>query len=148
MRWSRKKPLAAGDAVPDLRLELLGGGEEPLRSAGRTVLAFFKVTCPVCQFALPYLARIHPAVKVRAVSQNDAADSAEFARYYGVTYPMLLDPEDDFPASNAFGIDHVPAIFIVDDGRIERVINGWSRDEMLALGALRQDENVPAWKAG
>ena len=42
--------LVAGAAVPDLRLAVLGGGEVSLRDEGAVLLAFFKISCPVCQF--------------------------------------------------------------------------------------------------
>jgi hypothetical protein len=46
-------------------------------------------------------------------------------------------------------------MFLVEpEGAIARVIEGWSRMDMEALGAaagialLRAEDNVPAWKAG
>ena len=91
-----------------------------------------------------------------AISQNDARDTREFNRSFGVTIPTLLDSEDeDFPASNAYGIASVPTMFLVEgDGKISRVTEGWSKLDMEALGAaagialFRADDDVPAWKAG
>ena len=141
--------LAAGAAVPDLRLAVVEGREVSLRGEGAVLLAFFKISCPVCQFTLPYLNRIHPGRKVCGVSQNDARDTLEFAEHFGLTFPILLDPEDSFPASNAFGISHVPTLFLCGgDGRIEQVIEGWRKKDMVAIGAVATSENVPAWKAG
>ena len=143
------RSLAPGAPVPDLRLVVLGGGEVSLREAGRVLLAFFKISCPVCQFTLPYLNRVQPAGKVFGVSQNDAADTREFAGHFKLAFPMLLDPEYDFPASHAFGITHVPSLFLCGaGGRIEQVIEGWSKRDMEAMGAVASGENVPAWKAG
>lgn len=122
------------------------------------LLAFFKITCPVCQFTFPYLERLQQAgsLPVFGVSQNDAEDTAEFNREFKLTMPMLLDLEEDgFPASNAFGISNVPTLFVVAaDGTIERVVEGWSKQDMEGLGRLagttvfRPGDNVPAWKAG
>jgi len=149
MPKSGLKQLGPGDVVPDLRLETLRGGSESLREAGGVLLVFFKISCPVCQLTLPYLQRIHPATKVWGVSQNGADDTQEFADYYKLTFPILLDPEDRFPASNAFGITHVPTTFLLaGSGRIDRVIEGWNRQEMQSLGAVTASDNVPAWKAG
>jgi len=143
------KRLDTGDTAPNLRLRKLEGGEESLRAEGSVLLAFFKISCPVCQFTLPYLNRIHPGVKVWAISQNDAEDTRDFAQQFGLTLPILLDPEDRFPASNAFGITHVPTMFLLGpDGRIEKAFDGWNKQEMEALGALRPSDSVPAWKAG
>ncbi|MBS1857883.1 MAG: TlpA family protein disulfide reductase [Acidobacteria bacterium] len=144
----RGQMLQPGDEAPDLRLEKLGGGEESLREAGGVLLVFFKISCPVCQFTLPYLDRLHPGVRVWAISQNDAGDTRDFARHFRLTLPILLDPEDRFPASNAFGITSVPTLFQLGGGRVEKVIEGWDRKEMAALGAVRDGDNVPAFKAG
>jgi peroxiredoxin len=141
--------LSAGAATPELRLAVLGGGEVSLHSEGSVLLAFFKISCPVCQFTLPYLNRIHPAQKVWGVSQNSARDTRDFVEYFKLAFPILLDPEGTFPASNAFGITHVPTLFHCGgDGRIEQVTEGWNKQDMLALGVVAAGENVPAWKAG
>jgi peroxiredoxin len=143
------KQLDLGDMAPDLRLELLGGGEESLRANQPALLVFFKISCPTCQYTLPYLERVPPGIRIRGISQNDAGDTREFAEHFGLTFPILLDPESRFPASNAFGITHVPTIFLLEpDGRIRKVIEGWSKADMVELGAIGAAENVPAWKAG
>jgi peroxiredoxin len=143
------KQLEVGDMAPDLRLELLGGGQESLRSDEPVLLVFFKVSCPTCQYTLPYLERVASGIKVRGISQNDAEGTREFAEQFGLTLPILLDPEGRFPASNAFGIAHVPTMFLLEPGgRIQRVIEGWTKRDMVDLGAVGAAENVPAWKAG
>jgi len=144
-----RKTLAAGDKVPDLRLPRLEGGEQSLLAHTPALLAFFKISCPICQFTLPFVERLHPNLRIYGISQDDAGDTREFNEAFHLTFPTLLDPEDDFPASNAFGITHVPTMFLIQpDGRIGRVIEGWNKNEMEQLGALRETDNVPAWKAG
>jgi peroxiredoxin len=160
---SRRQPrlLEPGSPAPAFRLKSLEGGESTLAewtARGRVLLTFFKVTCPVCQMTLPFLERIHLSgnLAVCAISQNDAADTREFHQYFGVTLPTLLDSEEeDFPASNAYGLTNVPTLFLVEpDGVISRVIEGWSKMDMQSLGELagmalfRAEDNVPAWKAG
>jgi peroxiredoxin len=112
----------------------------------------------VCQMTMPFLERLHASGKlaVRGISQHGSPDTREFNEYYGVTFDTLLDSEDEgYPASNAYGISSVPTMFLVEpDGRISRVIEGWSKADMEALGAavgvnlFRREDNVPAWKAG
>ena len=162
MASRRQRPLLdAGTRAPDFQLSRLEGGEASFAevAAGRPVLlAFFKVTCPVCQLTMPFLERLHAsgALTICGVSQNDAADTREFNGYFGVSFATLLDVEDeDFPASNAYGVSSVPSMFLVEpDGVISRVMEGWNKKEMASLGeaagiALFQpEENVPAWKAG
>ena len=121
-------------------------------------LAFFKVNCPVCQLTFPFLERIHTAggIPIVGISQNCPEDTTEFAREFGVTFPLLLDQEaQGFPASNDYGISSVPTMFLVEpNGSVSRVIEGWNRSEIQWLGAkagvnpIRPDDNVPAWKAG
>ena len=162
MFFRKKSPLPQpGTHAPEFRLARLEGGEVALAdllAEGPAALAFFKVSCPVCQMTLPFLDRIHAAggLRVYGISQNDAEDTREFAQHYGLRFPMLLDSEDDrFPASNAYGISHVPTTFLVEpDGTVARVVEGWIKQDILWLGArvgvnpIAADDNVPEWKAG
>jgi peroxiredoxin len=153
--------LAAGARAPQFELARLGGGSVRLADLlenGPVLLGFFKINCPVCQLTFPFLERIHAAggLPIYGVSQNDEADTRWFMEEYGITFPMLLDSEESgYPASNGFGISHVPTLFLVErDGTIGRVIESWNREEVAALGAhagvavMRPTDNVPAFKAG
>ena len=159
-RKKLQKP-EVGTQAPEFRLKRLGGGEvalADLRAEGPALLVFFKVSCPVCQMTLPFLERIHEGggLRIYGVSQNDAQDTREFAEHYGLRFPMLLDSEDDrFPASNAYGLSHVPTSFLVEpDGTVGRVIDGWVKQDILWLGArvgvnpIAHEDHVPEWKAG
>jgi peroxiredoxin len=150
-----------GTLAPGFRLAALDGGEvtlAELTATGPVLLAFFKVTCPVCQLTVPYLERLHQqgGLRIYGISQNEPVDTREFNRHFGVTFPTLLDSEDaGYPASNAYGISSVPTMFLVNsDGSLERVLEGWNRIDMAALGdragmiLFHAEDNVPAWKAG
>ena len=99
---------------------------------------------------LPFLERANGTARIFGISQNGIEDTREFNRRFELTFPMLLDREEDgFPAGNSFGITHVPTIFASGmDDRIERVIEGWNKQEMERLGVVRESDHVPAWKAG
>jgi peroxiredoxin len=153
--------LDPGSRAPDFRLARLEGGEATLAeltARGRVLLVFFKVTCPVCQLTIPFLERlnVNGTLSICGISQNDAADTREFNTYFGVSFATLLDAEEsDFQVSHAYGISSVPTIFLVEpDGTISRVIEGWSKMDMEALGTsagitlFRSEDNVPMWKAG
>lgn len=159
--WKKTKRVDVGSKAPDFRLTQLDGIDATLSGlveTGPVVLAFFKISCPVCQFTLPYLERIHAsgALRIYGISQNDEEDTREFARHFGLTFPLLLDREDDrFPASNAYGITHVPTLYLVGRaGMVVRLMEGWTRQDIQWLGAqagmdpIRADEAVPEWKAG
>ena len=122
------------------------------------LLVFFKITCPVCQLTMPFLERLHAAGTLPSAEfrRTMPPTRGEFLSYFGAAFPTLLDSEDEgFPASNAYGISSVPTMFLVEPGGvISRVIEGWNRIDMEALGAaagialFRPGDNVPAWKAG
>ena len=153
--------LEPGSRAPEFRLELLSGGAGTLTeilTGGPVLLAFFKISCPVCQMTFPFLERIHAsgAVRIFGISQNDASDTREFNQEFGVTFPTLLDSEDSgFPASNDYGISSVPTMFQVEPGGIiSNVMEGWRKKDIEALaaptgaGLFRPGEYVPEWKAG
>ena len=119
--------LAPGKSAPDFALDTLDGKKFSLQDAldrGPVVAAFFKVSCPTCQYTFPYLERLYKAygnknVILVGVSQNDKKDTAAFVREYGITFPILLDDIRTYSVSNAFGLTNVPTIFwIARDGEI------------------------------
>jgi len=162
--------IVAGKRAPSFSLPLMLGGQFSLAETlgrGPVVLAFFKISCPVCQFAFPYLERVNQAVKgknitIIGVSQNSKEDTAAFAREYGITFPIALDDPRKYPASNAYGITNVPSVFYVaKDGGIEISSVGWSRSDLEQIArrvgeeakagkieVIRVGEDVPAFKAG
>lgn len=161
--WKQRRTLDVGSQAPDFQLRDLTGQSRSLRetlAAGPAVLAFFKITCPVCQFTLPFLDRLHSAgnqsVQFIGISQDDADDTRSFNREFAVTFPTLLDEEArGYAASNAFGISVVPALFLIEpDGRISWTLEGFSRKELEDLGRrvgmspFRPGEPVPEWKGG
>jgi len=106
------------------------------------LLAFFKTSCPTCRLAWPYLQRLHAAyggtaAKVVGVSQNGAAESEDFFEEFGkATFDLVLDPEPEFAASNAFHVEAVPHIVLVSSaGSLEEIFSGWSKGKMEALGS-------------
>ena len=111
--------LTAGSSVSDFRLRLVDGGETGLRdliAGGPVLLAFFKVSCPVCQLTLPFLERIRSSgrLPIFAVSQNDADDTRAFQHRFGVALPTLLDSEKDgFPVSNAKALTKTLALEVL-----------------------------------
>ena len=126
--------LATGTKAPEFELKTLDGKRFSLAESlaqGPVVLAFFKVSCPTCQYAFPFLQRLQQAyankgVSLIGISQNNAADTSAFVKEFGVTFPVLLDEQDTYPVSNAYGITNVPTVFwIAQDGEIEVSSVGW-----------------------
>ena len=154
--------LITGKLAPDFTLPTLDGKQTSLHhllKQGPVVLAFFKVSCPVCQYAFPMYERVAQAHKnggaaFLGVCQNGASDAKAFAREYGVTFPIAIDYDaNHYAVSNAYGLTNVPTLFYVDkDGEIEVSSVGWSKpdvDEVNAkLAALRQQKPPTLWRSG
>lgn len=160
--------MRAGQLAPDFTLARLENGAVGgtsdlgnLLADGPAMLVFFKSTCPVCQMTLPILERIHRgrtpgSLDLFGVSQDDAETTQEFASEFEISFPMLLDTEETgYPASNAYGLAHVPSLFLVDrDRRIVWSLEGFNKRELLEVAGsagvslFLPGENVPEWKAG
>ena len=130
--------LATGTKAPEFELKTLDGKAFSLSAElarGAVVLAFFKVSCPTCQYAFPFLERLHKAyggkgVALVGVSQNSAKDTAAFNKEFGITFPVLLDDTSSYPVSNAYGLTNVPTVFwIAQDHEIEVSSVGWVKAE-------------------
>ena len=130
--------LTAGEKAPEFELKTIDGKKFVLReelAQGPVVLAFFKVSCPVCQYAFPFLERLYKAygnkgAKLVGVSQNDVKETAAFNEEFGVTFPVLLDPHENYPVSNAYGLTNVPTVlWIAQDGDIEVSSVGWVKKD-------------------
>ena len=106
---------------------------------GPVVLVFFKNSCPVCQYALPFLERLFQAnrganVTVLGISQDKASDTKAFMREYGVTFPIALDDPAHYKVSNAYGLTNVPTVFyIAPSGEIEVSSVSWSKADVEAV---------------
>jgi peroxiredoxin len=143
--------LAEGKQAPDFNLTSVDGKPFSLRDAlaqGPVVAAFFKVSCPVCQYAFPFLDRIYKnyggrKVAFVGVSQNDKKDTTNFMKQFGVTFPVLLDDTKTFPVSNAYGLTNVPTIFwIAPDGEIQVSSVGWSRRDIEEIARKASKANA------
>jgi peroxiredoxin len=154
-----KSLIAAGAKAPSFLLPGLAGSTQSLQdilAGGPALLAFFKISCPVCQLTVPYLERLsaNKTFRVIGISQDEAGATRGFAGRFGLTFPMLLDL-DDYAASNAYGISSVPTLFVVEpDGIVTKSFAGFSKRDFEELGtragvvAFGAEDHVPEWKAG
>jgi len=134
--------LAAGKTAPDFKLNTLDGKSFSLKDTlaqAPVVLAFFKVSCPTCQYAFPFYERLFRAYKNQhvtliGVSQNNAEETAAFAKEFGISFPLLLEDTRSYPVSNAYRISNVPTLFwIARDGTIDITSVGWVKPEFEAI---------------
>ncbi len=106
--------------------------------SGPALIAFFKTDCPACHLALRYLDTlsrgIAPGDRVVAVSQNDRTSTDKLIRSLGADLPLRLD--HDLKASVAFGLEAVPALFLLDEsGRIAASTQGFDKADLNRLGS-------------
>lgn len=152
--------LPPGKPAPPISLTTIDGKHVSLAEAlakGPVLAAFFKVSCPVCQFTFPFLERMYEMFggenfTVWAISQNDAEDTREFLDKYGVRFPALLD-EKGYPASNQYGLTNVPTAFLIaPDGKIQISSVGFSKADLekIATAAARATgkPSAPLFKPG
>ena len=153
--------LTVGKKAPEFELKTLDGKRFSLSeelARGAVALAFFKVSCPICQYAFPYLARLHKAYRQKGytlvgVSQNNAKETAAFNKEFGITFPTLLDDTRSYPVSNAYGLTNVPTLFwIARDGKIEVSSVGWVKADLEAVNRKMAEAGkisvTPVFKPG
>lgn len=150
--------LAAGDQAPEFTLPELGGGEGSLARSKPVLVTIYKVSCPTCQLALPFLNRLHASASLEQVliSQDDERATAAFRDAFGIGLRTLIDSRAaGYAVSNAFGIESVPAMFVVEPGgRISQAWTGFSKKDLEAVAAragmpiFEAGESTPEWKPG
>jgi peroxiredoxin len=154
--------LAEGALAPDFELRSVVSGESKglrqnlLASGNPVLLAFFKISCPVCQFAFPFLQRIAGGelLTVAGISQDDVGGTSEFNEEFGISLESFIDPRP-YRVSSAYRITNVPSMFLVEpDGRISRTSVGFSKAALEEFGRragmapFHDDELIPAFRPG
>jgi len=131
--------LTAGSQAPEISLPSLDGSKFSLRDAlkrGPVLAAFFKISCPTCQYTFPFLERLHKnyggqKISIVGVSQNNERDTKPFLKEFGVTFSTLLDDPNGYAVSNAYGLTNVPTLFLIgQNGKIEVTSVGWVKQEI------------------
>jgi len=153
--------LNAGVRAPEFSLPTVDGKTVSLADElrkGPVLLAFFKVGCPVCQYAFPYYERMYQAnrdagVSFIGISQDNATDTKVFLKEFGVTFPVALDNPANYAVSNAYGLTNVPTLFYIDpSGEIEVSSVSWSKADVEAINArlAERRRQAPAllWRKG
>lgn len=152
--------LPAGTKAPEFSLPGVDGSNFSLQAGlqqGPVLVAFFKVSCPTCQYTFPFLERIQQAhggkkIAIVGISQNNKSETASFLKEYGVTFPTLLDDPNGYAVSNAYGLTNVPSIFLIGQkGQIETTSVGWVKQDIEAINrklAGQQADPPPIFKAG
>ena len=158
-----------GVTAPAFALGGVNGQSYALADAlkkGPVLAAFFKVSCPVCQFTFPFLERLYETygdtkVTFWGISQDKAADTREFLNEFGVKFPSLIDA-DGYAVSKQYGLTNVPSIFLIQpDGKVHTASVGFAKRDLETIGAelakvsgkapqpvFLPGENVPDYRPG
>jgi peroxiredoxin len=166
---STKTTIRTGEKAPSVSLPDTEGQAHSLPQAltkGPVLLAFFKVGCPTCQYAFPFIERLHRqfanhGAAFWGISQDDQAASRDFASRYGLSFPILIDRKP-YEVSNDYGVGYTPTLFLVaPDGQVKLTGDGFSKQDLIqtqkwlsqSLSATPGDlflpgEQVPEFKPG
>ena len=138
---ARMAATAAGKTAPPIELADTDGKQHSLHPAlakGPVLAAFFKVSCPTCQYTFPFVERIYQqmrdkGVQVWGISQDNAPDSQRFAREYDITFPILID-DDHYETSLEYGVKYVPTLFLIaPDGHVQISSEGFTKADLLEI---------------
>ena len=116
--------LEAGTQAPQFELPAMDGSKFSLQDAltrGPVLAVFFKNSCPVCQYALPYFERIYKTygkgkLSIVGISQNDKKDTAEFMKRYGMYFSNASRRHQDLTRFECIRADQCP-YRVLDFGR-------------------------------
>ncbi|MGH3002697.1 MAG: TlpA family protein disulfide reductase [Gaiellaceae bacterium] len=143
--------LAVGQRAPGFTLKTPQGRQISLASfRGKAVLLeFFATWCPHCNAEAPHLENLYTSLagqKIAFVSVNADGETAPsvfaFHRYYGLSYPALVDPSaqpgsfnrEGAPGAvtNAYHVQDFPTFYVLDpQGRISWRSDGEQPDALL-----------------
>jgi peroxiredoxin len=113
------------EIAPDFTLKDLQGNKFNLhKQIGAPVLLFFGATwCPTCRSEIPAYKEIYKKYSTRGLTviyiniMEPATKVAKFVKAYDLPYRILLD--NDGSVAESFGIEGVPALFLLDkEGRL------------------------------
>lgn len=161
--------VTTGKTAPPFDLTGTDGGPYSLQAGlrqGPVLAVFFKVSCPTCQYTFPFVERLYQQLRekgaqVWGIAQDNARDTASFAKQYDITFPILIDDEP-YSTSQDYGITRVPTLFLIaPDGRVEISGDGFCKADLVAIHKalashlsasppplFRPDEKIPEFKPG
>ncbi len=162
----------AGKEAPPFELTGTDGKKYSLQGAlarGPLLAVFFKVSCPTCQFAFPFVERMYrqfvtagaTGIQVWGISQDNPQNTQRFVKEWDVTFPLLIDDEP-YETSQEYGLTHVPTLFLITpDGQVEISGDGFCKADLLGIRKslasnlsvkpaelFRDGEQVPDFKPG
>ena len=152
--------LLIGAEAPDFELSGVYGRTYRLSEAlsrGPVALVFYKSACPTCQFSFPHIQKMFSELGNTAgwtlwgISEDDVDETKEFASQHGLTFDLLID-EYPYPVSAAYGLQFVPAMFLIQQDRKIAVSNyGFSKaglNHIAGFEFFKPNDGLPASRPG
>jgi thiol-disulfide isomerase/thioredoxin len=150
--------IGAGELAPAINLRDIDSQEEVVEpwTEGPTIIAFFKVTCPVCKMAAPKIAALaESGARVVAVGEDPTPALATFRDQFAQRVPTVSEPAP-YEVSEAYGVRSVPSLVLVGpDGVVVDSAGAWDREKWNALsqaagGGAVSDESdgLPPFRPG
>lgn len=118
-----------------------GAAPLPVFFEGPTLLLFFRDGSVRCEGMLGLaagLGRIAKGLTVIGVSQETIEDTAKLLKRVGVKLPVVID-DRPYHASQAFEIETLPAVVVLDQDRVTWTSDGCSLDDIDALETEMSD---------
>ena len=123
--------MLAGAPAVSYTIPKLGGGNDSLAAhRGAVVLMNFWATwCPPCKEEMPALETLYRADRARGlvvlgIDQGESAATAgAFARAHGVTFPILVDADQQY-ASSYVSIGLPTTVIVGRNGHVVKGIDG------------------------
>lgn len=130
----------AGFLAPDFTLETLDGGTVTLSELRglAVVVNLWATWCPPCRAEMPALQKVYEEYKerglvilaVNSTVQDDLQVIPAFIKKYGLTFPVLLDKNNE--AGRLYQLRSLPSTFFIRrDGIIHEVVVGGPMAEAL-----------------
>ena len=148
--------LTVGAKAPEFELKAMDGRRFVLRdelARGPLVLAFFKVSCPTCQYAFPFLERLDQRLRAQVCQRSSASRRTNpkpprpSPKNLASRFPCCSMTPRHYPVSNAYGLTNVPTMFwIAQDGEIEISSVGWVKADFTEINRKMAEagKSVPA----
>jgi thiol-disulfide isomerase/thioredoxin len=113
--------------------------------AAQTFLAVVKRECETCVMAMPVLRQIEQQTeRVGGTLDIHVQDDPDFAAGFANAHD-----DTELAASYRYGIDTVPTLIRLVDGREDKRVVGWRREEWQAItGIAALGEDLPAFRPG
>ncbi len=133
-----RQKVATGDLAPDFVLTDLQGNKHRLSDyRGQGVfLNFWGTWCPPCKKEMPYINNQYQQFKDKGVQvlsvdiQESKLSVNQYADRYRLEFPIMIDTDKE--VMNAYGIDPLPATFLIDkNGKVVQYHTGEMTENMV-----------------